>query len=164
MKSMMPQFNSQRMLMDYVSNFYSKAAKSGKIISNNNFELAEQIAHWKQNIHSNWPHVTIKRLDEATTKINNGEAINIQVSVRLASLIPEDVVVSCLIGTEDADGSFKRIDCQTLSFMKQLNDEDSLFELAFTPDNSGLLCYKIRIYPYHQSLCHPFEMGCMLWV
>jgi len=164
MKSMMPQFNSQRMVMDYVNNFYSKAAKSGEIISKNNFELAEQLAHWKQNIHSNWPHVRVKRLDEVTAKIDKGEAINIQVSVRLASLTPEDIIIDCLIGTEDADGSFKRLDCQTLSYKNQLNSEESLFELAFIPENSGLLCYKIRIYPYHQSLCQRFELGYMLWI
>lgn len=164
MKTMMYRFNSQRMVMDYVRMFYSKAAKSGERISKNDFEVAEHLAHWKQKIHTNWPYVTIKRLDQAATRILKGDTVNIQVSVSLASLSPEDVLIDCLIGSEDENGKFKRFDCQTLSYTKQLDGEQSLFELALNPDNSGLHCYKIRIYPYHESLCQRFEMGYMLWL
>jgi len=24
--------------------------------------------------------------------------------------------------------------------------------------------YKLRMYPYNDALCHPFEMGFMIWI
>jgi starch phosphorylase len=44
------------------------------------------------------------------------------------------------------------------------NGADSEFMLELAPELSGLLHYKIRIYPYQPLLSHPFELGCLLWI
>ena len=38
------------------------------------------------------------------------------------------------------------------------------FKLTINPDVSGMQYMKIRMYPYHEYLCHPFETGCMVWL
>jgi starch phosphorylase len=32
------------------------------------------------------------------------------------------------------------------------------------PEIAGLQYYKLRMYPYNESLSHPFELGCMIWI
>jgi starch phosphorylase len=32
------------------------------------------------------------------------------------------------------------------------------------PEIAGLQYYKLRMYPHHQAMAHPFELGCMIWI
>ena len=32
------------------------------------------------------------------------------------------------------------------------------------PEQCGKLEYRIRVYPYHEMLTHPFELGMMRWL
>ena len=36
--------------------------------------------------------------------------------------------------------------------------------LELKPELCGRLDYRIRVYPRHELLTHPFELGLMLWV
>jgi starch phosphorylase len=38
------------------------------------------------------------------------------------------------------------------------------FVLQLTPEMCGKLEYRIRVYPWHELLTHPFEMGMMRWL
>ena len=38
------------------------------------------------------------------------------------------------------------------------------FVLQITPEMCGKLDYRIRVYPWHELLTHPFEMGMMRWL
>ena len=38
------------------------------------------------------------------------------------------------------------------------------FRIEFNPPFPGMQTYQIRMYPYHEFLSHPFEMGRMLWI
>jgi starch phosphorylase len=38
------------------------------------------------------------------------------------------------------------------------------FRIEFVPPFPGLQTYQVRMYPYHELLSHPFEMGRMLWI
>jgi starch phosphorylase len=37
------------------------------------------------------------------------------------------------------------------------------YVLDLAPDLCGRLDYRIRAYPFHERLAHPFELGLMLW-
>jgi glycogen phosphorylase len=41
---------------------------------------------------------------------------------------------------------------------------ESIFALDLTPDVCGKINYRLRAYPHHELLTHPFEMGMMLWL
>jgi starch phosphorylase len=43
-------------------------------------------------------------------------------------------------------------------------DGESVFTLELTPDVCGKIEYRMRVYPYHELLTHPFEMGMMVWL
>jgi starch phosphorylase len=38
------------------------------------------------------------------------------------------------------------------------------FRLELMPELCGRLLYRIRVYPFHELLTHPFEMGLMVWL
>jgi starch phosphorylase len=38
------------------------------------------------------------------------------------------------------------------------------FVLELSPEYCGKLGYRMRMYPHHERLTHPFEMGMMRWL
>jgi starch phosphorylase len=38
------------------------------------------------------------------------------------------------------------------------------FVLELSPEHCGKLGYRIRLYPHHELLTHPFEMGMLRWL
>jgi starch phosphorylase len=85
------------------------------------------------------------------------------ISANLNGLSETDVTVECVVGKEDSRGEFIPYDHLQFSFVKRDGD-NHLFELQFKPSKPGLNFYKLRIYPYHELLSHPFEVGKMIWV
>jgi starch phosphorylase len=164
MKTLLPKFNSQRMVMDYVRNFYSAAAKHGKALQGKNADLVKQLTEWKKTIHAHWNNVTIRRLDEPQQSINTGTLMTILVAVNLKGLTADDVVVECLVGRKSNIGKFIIKDGIKLRPLDKNELGETLFKAEFEPGMAGLQFYKLRVYPYHALLAHPHETGCMIWL
>ena len=164
MISLIPEFNAQRMVMDYVVDFYSPAKNMGESLAINNFEGAKQLAVWKRKVKETWHGVTIERLGDVRTELKEGESLTIDVAIDLKKLSAEDVVVDCLLGRESETGEFIQFGCEELEFEEILSDGKARFGLSTLSTMSGLQCYQVRMYPYHRLLSQRFELGCMLWL
>jgi len=162
MISLIPSYNSQRMVMDYVRDFYSPASKHCPLIKCDNHHLADELANWKNHIAANWDGVTIRRLDNADCAISSGETLVIELAINLNGLSVSDIIVECLVG---ADKNGKQIH-ETLRFRanRNIDSGETLYRLEFNPSLSGLQYYRIRTYPWHEHLCHRFETGRMIWL
>ena len=95
--SLMPRFNSARMVGEYVAKSYLPAAQQGRRYAENQFEVARSIAAWKSRARQAWPGVTIRRLNTPQKRIEFGDTVRIETAVRLNGLNPEDVVVELLV-------------------------------------------------------------------
>jgi len=164
MRSLMPRFNAQRMVMDYVRDFYSPANAQCCALSANNYAPARDLAQWKKKIARCWPEVKIRRTDEAREEIKTGETLAIRIAARLNGLDPEDVIVECLVGKESETGEFIVHDSHKLLPLEPGEHGETIFAIDLSPTLSGLQYYKLRIFPYHRLLSHRFEMGRMVWL
>jgi starch phosphorylase len=164
MRTILPRYNAQRMLMDYIQEYYASAASQSSRMLADDFNPARELAQWKTKIREAWERVRLHRVDEPISTVDHGATVRIRVAARLDELTPQDVVVECLVGKDDEKGEFDVRARHHLSPTGEVNDGETLFELHLLPDLSGLQYYKLRMYPYHSSLAHPFEMGFMLWV
>ncbi len=164
MKSLMPHFNSQRMVMDYVTRYYATANRQCKILSEQDGAPARELAQWKKKIASSWHNIQIRRVDDALQEIKAGDSLPIRVATNLNDLEPQDVVVECIVGTTSESGEFVINTRQQLAAAGSNTVGETLFKLDFAPTLSGLQHYKLRIYPCHKLLSHPFETGYMIWL
>jgi starch phosphorylase len=161
--SLLPRFNAQRMVGEYVSRFYLPASRQERLYVQNDYENAKLLAAWKSRIRSAWHGVGIRRLDTPKKRIQFGDMVRFEVALKLNGLSPEDVVVELLIHRARKD----QTDYLHFSFTFQGPIEGSsehLFALDLSPDLCGKLDYKVRVYPWHELLTHPLEMGLMLWL
>jgi len=163
MKTLLPRFNSQRMVMDYVAGSYGPAARQYKRLTTPDFGPAKSLAQWKQKIVQHWHKVTMRRLDDAVVEIAAGATLLLRVTVQLDGLEASDVQVECVIGLENEQQDFVTHSTYLFKAGEQIGAE-AIFTMNLEPTLAGLQYYKIRAYPHHAMLSHPFETGCMIWL
>lgn len=166
MKTLMPQYNAARMVMDYVRKFYGPASSQCHVMRADDCAPARELAAWKARVREYWPRVHMQRLDTPVKALATGDTLPIAVAIHLEGLNPEDVRVECIVGTEDeherfhADPALTRLLVPT----EERDGDRVLYRLDLDTALPGLQYYKVRAYPHHHLLCHRFEMGCMIWL
>jgi starch phosphorylase len=162
--TILPQFNSARMVTDYLRKFYLPASQQGRRYAEGQFARAKDIAHWKKSVRAAWPQVTIRRLDEPRRRIQFGETLRMEVGMRLAGLSPDDVVVELVLARDHPRRRSEREQLRFVHDGTRTDDGEHRFVLELQPELCGRLDYSIRAYPCHALLTHPFELGLMIWV
>jgi len=165
MASLLPRFNSIRMVSEYVSRFYLPASRQGSKYADSGFEAARRLAEWKAQVRKAWPRISIRRLDTQKKSISFGESVRFETAVNLDGLRPEDVAVELLISQPAGVGNGKPP--MTYRFESEgvrTEQGEQRYGLDLEPELCGKLEYRIRVYPHHELLTHPFEMGMMRWL
>ena len=169
MKTAIADFNSQRMALDYLRDFYSPASKQGRLLKRDDAAGARELASWKSKISATWPGVRARLTNPPPTAITTGEEISIEVSVSLNGLDADEVVVECVLGHQTELGEFVPNDTFTLDQAEQTAEGETIFRGDLRAGKKhaaleGLEYYEIRVFPHHRFLSHRFEHGCMLWL
>jgi starch phosphorylase len=164
MASILPQFSATRMVNEYVQTFYRPAARQGARYLEGNGEAAKVVASWKARVRAAWDGVTLRRIDEPTRTLAFGETTRIELAVGLNGLKPDDVAVELVLsrGLRDAAERQRRYEFVAGESLHHSNEQR--FTLDLKPELCGRLDYRIRIYPRHALLTHPFELGLMRWL
>ena len=164
MKTLIPRFNAQRMLLDYVRRFYGPASRQQRSLHDNEGAPARELAYWKKRVYTAWPGVSLHRVDAPPAQLAAGSRIALEVVVHLNGLQPHDIAVECLVGTGQ-DGEEFVVHAQHLfEAQEPAHLGEGRYRLDLQPPLPGLQHYKIRMYPHHRLLSHRFEMGCMVWL
>jgi starch phosphorylase len=163
MKSTIPRFNAQRMLMDYVKKLYWPARQQRRKLQANGAELARDLSQWKRRVRHAWPGVSVQLMLQPPAHLYHDEEIVLRVRANLNGLQATDVKLECLLGRVVTGGEF---------VVKQLAEipatgvdgQFTEFAIDLTPEIAGMQVYKLRMYPVNEAMSHPFELGCMIWV
>lgn len=164
MKTIIPRFNAERMVADYLARYYLPARDQGRRLAADDCAGARTLAQWKQRVLAGWPEVRLALADTAPDSVHQDERLSLRVAVALGALAPEDVAVECVLGSESATGAFEAHSTHAFAHGGSLADGRALFTLDLAPPEAGLLSYQIRVYPWHELLAHPFELGRMRWL
>ena len=159
-----PRFNSQRMVGEYVTKFYSPADRHWRRKSADGFAAARALAAWKHRVQQAWPQFSLRRLDAPPKRIDFGTGLRFEVAVRLNGLAPDDIAVEMLMLRPGVNPQSKPPRRLFLEHSGPCGNGEGLFALDLTPDVCGKVDYRIRAYPHHELLTHPFEMGMMRWL
>jgi starch phosphorylase len=182
MASVLPAFNSERVLHDYVREFYGPAARHARVVAADGFRVARELGEWKARVRQAWSGVTLKLLSAPVSEIPFSERVTMEVEVGLNGLAPSDVRVECQVkrvlgsdlvvplqgyadnrrphhGVNYLDGSAVLLE----PFAKGTVDDSGAcrYQLEFQPPWAGTLQVEIRAVPEHAHLSHPYELGLM---
>jgi starch phosphorylase len=165
--SIVPRFSSVRMLGEYAEQCYLPAARQWRRLSQEHFEPARKLAAWKAAVRKGWPGVRVRRVDHPVGRIHSGEQVRLEVAASLNGLAPEDVAVEVLLGRPEAEFASESLNRMRmrLRFERVLSESgEHLYALDFSPEVFGRIEYRLRAFPHHELLTHPFEMGMMAWI
>ena len=160
----LPQFNSERMVRNYLEKVYIPAGGQWRRYSAGEFSGARELSAWKARVRAGWQGVTLRRVDEGLHRIAYGDGLRFELAVHLNGLEPEDVTVELLLGRPGVAEERNSLARQPLTFQRRIGDKECLYALDFTPGLCGRIEYRFRVYPHHELLTHPFEMGMMVWL
>jgi starch phosphorylase len=163
MASLLPRYDASRMLGEYVSKYYIPASRQGRRYAQNGYETAKTVAAWKARVRSAWNGISARRLDTPKSRIQYGDSIALEVAIKLNGLAPHDVGVEVLLTRGLREGSSVQ-HTHELQPKGDLGNGEHRFALDLKPGLAGRLDYRIRLYPRHELLTHPFELGLCHWL
>ncbi len=185
MASVLPHFNSSRLLHDYACSFYGPAAAQGRTISADGYAPARELADWKARVHAAWSGVALRLANPVADSVDFEGKITLEVVAQLNGLQPADLRVECVVHRDvcsqltvplkqysehgrDHDGVC-HVGDETV-FVAQLKPAaagaggECTYRLELSAPWCGALHYEIRAVPQHQYLTHPYETGLMRWL
>jgi glycogen phosphorylase len=178
MMTVIPQFNMRRVLFDYTQGLYQPAARHFRRLAANAFAGAISVADWKQRVRQLWPRVSLRVLADVAPDLPHRERLRLRIAAQLNGLVPDDVRVEFLARRllPEADlappplSSFNQaprsgIWSAVLSPTGEVDSDGSIvFALDAAPPECGQFATEVRIYPWHDLLSHPYELGLMKWL
>ena len=153
------------MVNEYLAKFYLPATRQGRRYAESDFEPARRLALWKQHVREVWPKVAMRRLNAPHKRIAFGDGLRLEVGVFLNGLGPQDVALELLIAKQTGHEENSHPKSYRFESEGLLTEQgEQRFALELRPEMCGKLEYRIRLYPQHELLTHPFELGMMRWL
>ena len=182
MATVLPAFNSERVLRDYMRDFYVPAARLGRVMVADGHKAARELGAWKEKVRAAWPGVALKLNGNPAGEIAFMDHVSLEVEAQLNGLAPEDVRVECQV--RHVLGSDLVLPVQGYAENRRPKHGVSYLEghaalvASFTPGEvdaagvcryrlelqppwAGTLEYEVRAVPIHPHLSHPYELGLM---
>jgi starch phosphorylase len=150
---LVPRFSSHYMVEEYARRLYRPALDYGELLRDGRSALARELVRWREAVRRNWPLVHIR----AACALSSRLGAELEVEAYLASLAPGDVAFC------DRDGSLLQIEA-----VEEAGGANCYrFRLRTGPGAPGGQGRKretrsIRLFPVHQELAHPQELGLSL--
>jgi starch phosphorylase len=177
MMTVIPRFTMGRVFLDYTRGLYQPAVGQYRRLAAEGFTGARTLADWKQRVRAAWPKVSLRLLADSARDLPRGERLRMRVAVALNGLSPADVRVEFLArrllprsdstpppltsyGHPQRDGLWRA----ALAATDEASEGATVFALDVEPKDCGQFATEIRIYPWHELLSHPHELGLMKWV
>ena len=160
--TIVPRFNAQRMVQDYVRAYYAPASVRGSRMAGSNFKAAVQLARWRRVVDEVWTgiYLSADQVEDATVQL--GDAIVIEAELHPNGLGDIEVRVEVVYSLE-SDELKRRLYTVPMKETDPLADGRRTFKASFSPEISGRIVYGVRVYPIHPDLVNPFDALAIRW-
>ena len=164
MRALCPQYNTNRIVREYLELFYLPAADRWERLSHDSMRLAKVLAHWKSEVQKQWGKVKIERIEaDIPDNLKVGDEFQIRALVNLDSLGDDDVSVELYQGVLDPAGSITNGEIIPMTCEKPAENGLYWFYGTIRCQMSGRHGIAIRVLPNHEELNTPHEMGLITW-
>jgi len=146
--TLLPAFNSQRMVGEYLARFYMPASQRGQHLGEENYKAARDLAAWKRKIRGAWPHAALRALEMPGRSVAFGERLRFVVGVKLDKLSPEDVQIELLLRTALKDLA-EKYPAESFLFKPEgkVENGEQRYVLEVPLEAAGKLEFRIRAAP-----------------
>ena len=162
-----PDYTMKRMLDDYFDRFYNKLATRSAHIRANNYEIAKEIAAWKEEVASHWDSFQVESFKCDQDLLTNGPIVGKEYNFdlvidrhELQGMLGVDMVVT----KEDPEKhELRLISTEEFQMVKQEGSK-LYFKLNATPTEAGNQKMGFRVFPKHKELPHRMDFAYVRWI
>ena len=159
------QFNSHRMIEDYMQEYYIQAGLAHQVLGENRLARARELRDWKQKVRNLWKDVQVLEVSlPRGDRVALGEDLDVTATIRLGPLRNDEVMVDIAHGLLGSDGEqIAHRDVTGMSCVETVSDGVFRFKGTIPCDETGIYAYSIRILPFHPYLASPLSMNLVTW-
>ena len=162
-----PDYTMKRMLDDYEDRFYHKLATRSAHISANNYEIAKQLAAWKEEVAQHWDSFQVESFTCDQDLTVNGPVVGKEYNFNLVidrhelqGMLGAEMVVM----KEDPEKhTLSPINTAQFELMKEEGSK-LFFKLTTTPSEVGNHKIGFRVYPVNKELPHRMDFAYVRWI
>jgi starch phosphorylase len=164
MKTILPQFNTNRMVRDYTEKFYIEAHRHNAQFSENGFKSVRDLAKWKEGIGKKWGGVSITNLiSDDTREVTVGSQLRVRASVTLGEIDPESVNVELYFGNLNPAGEIIEGAALPMFAVEKDADGSHTYEGRLLCLRSGQFGFTVRAMPANPDMIRKFEPKLISW-
>ena len=159
-------FTTNRMLTDYIEQYYIPQAQRVDGIVANDYAEAREIAAWKKRLRREWKNVEVVSVNMPDSNSDNfaiGNAYESEIVLNIGDLNAEEVGVELLFATFDKKG---KLHIQEKYDFVPVESVDGVakYAAAINPDRSGIYQVAGRIYAKNADLPHRQDFELVRWL
>lgn len=158
-------FTTNRMLSDYLRQYYEPQAARFDKIASDDYKEAKEISRWKQHVEREWQNVEVISYTrpESSYTLAKENDLNVEVVLNLANLLPEDIGVEILFAITDKKNRLHIQDkCEFT--LAEFKDGVAKYQASILPQRTGMYQMATRIYAKNGRLPHRQDMGLVRWL
>ena len=164
MRSIGPEYNTNRMVREYTEQMYIPALKRHTLLTSDQLKHAKKLAVWKSQLAAAWHSVRIAEVNaEKNENLKVGDQFVVRAILELGSLKPEDVSVELFYGALNADGEIESPHVAPMEHRQRTKGRPNEFVATITLESSGRIGHTVRVLPHHEDVENPFRLGLMQW-
>src|SRR5690625_1840536 len=155
-------FNAQRMVREYVENYYAPASERGRSFKAGDYRLAKELAGFRERLAASWDKVYLSAKRGSSDSVSREEPVQIEAVVNLGDLKDIDVRVE-VVYSHAVNELQRELQVAPMSCVETYTDGSCLYRANFTPLLTGDLVYGVRAYPVHPAIADPFDLHAVKW-
>jgi len=158
MKSIVPEFNTNRMVKDYTEKYYKSAHCNYKKFGENNFEKSRSMTKWKDTMRGKWKGVYVKDiLFDEKQEITVSSRVIVRAEIALGSLSQNDVNVELYFGALNQHQEITDGVAMPMRLHSETASGSLIFEGQMLCLRAGQFGFTVRIIPHHEYMIRKFD-------
>ncbi len=159
-----PNFNTNRMVGDYATQYYLNAHKGGQRLVSADLAEAKDLAAKLHSWREQWSNVVVEHVETSAQPAQPIHSeVKVKATVALGGLGTDDVAVEVYHGREVGIGDLVDAQAVPMTPANDLGRGRYEFTGTFTPSNAGRCGFSVRVIPCDDRLATPFIPGLITW-
>jgi phosphorylase/glycogen(starch) synthase len=158
-------FTTNRMLTDYINQYYEPQSKAVASIKAKDFAKARELAAWKTHVRHEWENVRLisRTQPETTYDLSLATPYHGEMDLQLGDLSPKEVGLEVVFAQSDKHGKVHIVEVQEFNVVS-VKDGVAHYEVDILPEKTGSYLVGARVFAKHPLLAHRQSFECVKWL
>ena len=158
-------FTTNRMLTDYINQYYEPQSKAVAAVKAKDFAKARELAAWKTHVRREWENVRLvsRSQPDTTYDLSVAQPYHAEMDLQLGDLTAKEVGLEIVFAQSDTRGKVHIVDVQEFKVVS-VKDGVAHYEVDVLPEKTGSYLVGARVFAKHPLLAHRQSFECVKWL